>query len=103
MMDEHDLTDTLIRRFVRELAHQIAPELAKLIKNDTSDTTPWLTTPEAVEYTKLPEGTFRKLAACGKIPSHGGRTKLFYRPEVDQALLDYSGIAEESRRLKRVS
>jgi len=50
----------------------------------------------------LARKTFRKLAACGKIPSHGGRTKLFYRPEVDDALLGYLGPAEDGRKLRRV-
>ena len=63
---------------------------------------PWLTTAEAIKYTGLPDGTFRKLAACGKIPSHGGRSKIFYRPEVDQALLSSSGLFEDARRLRSV-
>jgi hypothetical protein len=92
------LTDELAERLVERLA----PRLAELLALAPSQTSPWLTTPQAIAYTGLPEGTFRKLAGCGRIPSHGGRTKLFYRPELDQALLDFSGIAEEKRRLRRI-
>jgi hypothetical protein len=47
---------------------------------------PWMTTEEAIRYSRLAEGTFRKLAASGSIPSHGGRSKIFHRVEVDHAL-----------------
>lgn len=63
---------------------------------------PWLTTAEAIQYTGLPDGTFRKLAACGKIPSNGGRTKIFFRPETNQALLSSAGLTEDARRLRSV-
>lgn len=86
----------------RRLADRLAPQMAELVPRRSADSSPWLTTREAIAYTKLPEGTFRKLASCGKIPSHGGRAKLFYRPEVDDALLAFTGIAEEQRRLRRV-
>jgi hypothetical protein len=92
------LTDELAERLLERLAER----LPSLVAASQDEPTPWLTTTEAIAYTRLPEGTFRKLAACGKIPSHGGRTKLFYRPEIDQALLGSSGIAAESRRLRRV-
>jgi hypothetical protein len=92
------LADELAER----LAERLAPRLAELISVAPTPSSPWLTTTQAVAYSGLPESTFRKLAACGKIPSHGGRTKLFYRPEIDQALLDFSGPAEEDRRLRRI-
>lgn len=94
------LTDELAER----LAERLAPRLTELMSAAQTASSPWLTTSQAVTYSGLPEGTFRKLAACGRIPSHGGRTKLFYRPELDldQALLDFSGLAEEDPRLRRV-
>lgn len=49
-------------------------------------TSPWLSKAEAIEYTKLRPGTFRDLAASGRIPSHGGKTKVFHRDELDRAL-----------------
>lgn len=100
------MNDAVLRVLADELAERLAeclaPRLAELISTAPASPSPWLTTSQAVAYTGLPEGTFRKLAACGKIPSHGGRTKIFYRPEVDEALLGYTGIAAEDRELRRV-
>ena len=70
--------------------------------NAAAPTTPWLTTNEAVKYTRLRESTFRKLAACGKIPAHGGRSKIFYRPELDQALLEFNGFGEDAQLLRAI-
>jgi len=92
------LTDELAER----VADHLAPRVAELASQQPGGPTPWLTTREAIAYTKLPEGTFRKLASCGKIPSHGGRAKLFYCPEIDHALLEFAGAAEEQRRLRSV-
>jgi hypothetical protein len=99
---EHDLAHAVLHLLADELADRLAPKVAALMTDSSPDATPWLTTAEAIEYSRLPEGTFRKLAACGKIPSHGGRAKLFYRPELDRALLDLVGIGEEIRQLRRV-
>jgi excisionase family DNA binding protein len=41
---------------------------------------------EAIAYTRVPAGTFRKWVAAGRIPAHGGRRKLFHRVELDAAL-----------------
>lgn len=92
----------LIEHLAERLAEHLVPRLARLGSNGPADASPWLTTKEAIAYAKLPEGTFRKLAASGRIPSHGGRTKLFYRPEIDEALLGFGGVAEEDRRLRSV-
>lgn len=100
MLGEHDM-DKIWQTLSDELAQRLAERLAPIVQTD-GDRSPWLTTREAIAYSKLPEGTFRKLASSGTIPSHGGRTKLFYRPEVDQALLAFSGIADEERRLRSV-
>jgi len=92
------LTDELAER----LAERLAPRMTELVAARLNQNSPWPTTSEAIAYTGLPEGTFRKLVACGKIPSHGGRTRIFYRPEVDHALLGFSGLADEARELRRV-
>lgn len=84
------------------LAEHLAPRVAELLARLGEDTTPWLTMREAIAYTRLPSSTFRKLAASGRIPSHGGRSRLFYRPEIDQALLGFTGIADEERGLRSV-
>lgn len=91
----------LVDEVAARVADQLATEVGRLL-TETRGSGPWLTTAEAIKYTALPEGTFRKLAACGKIPSHGGRSKIFYRPEVDQALLSSAGLTEDVRRLRTV-
>jgi excisionase family DNA binding protein len=83
------------------LAEALAEHLAARLRF-ASGASPWMTTAEAIEYTRIPKGTFEKLSADGVIPSHGGRRKLFHRDEVDQALLGYarrrSGHLRASRR-----
>jgi hypothetical protein len=104
--DETSTTDGLWRLLTEELAERLAehlaPRVAELLLAHPAQASPWLTTSQAIAYTALPEGTFRKLAACGKIPCHGGRTKIFYRPELDDALLGSTGLAAEARQLRRV-
>ena len=68
------VSDELAKR----VAEHLAPKIAQLVSHGPVASSPWLTTREAIAYTKLPEGTFRKLASSGRIPSHGGRAKLFY-------------------------
>lgn len=99
---EHDVADAMINLLAEHLSERLAPKVAELLGDATTAETPWMTTVEAIEYSRLPEGTFRKLAASGKIPSHGGRSKLFYRPELDQTLLELHGMAEDHRRLRTV-
>jgi hypothetical protein len=96
-----DTLALLVEQIADRLADQVAPRVAEML-SDGSGASPWLTTRQAIEYTRLPEGTFRKLASCGKIPSHGGRSKLFYRPEIDQALLAFQGLETETRELRRL-
>ena len=104
--DEMDTADGLLSLLTEELAERLAehlaPRVAELLLGHPAQASPWLTTSQAIAYAGLPEGTFRKLAACGKIPSHGGRTKIFYRPELDHALLGSTGLADEARQLRRV-
>ena len=84
------------------VAAELLPRLEQLVAEHGAQASPWLTTAQAIAYTGLPDGTFRKLAACGKIPSHGGRSKIFYRPEIDEALLHSSGLTDDARRLRSV-
>ena len=83
----------LIEELASRVADQLALQLAKVV-SESHGPGPWLTTAEAIKYMGLPDGTFRKLAACGKIPSHGGRSKIFFRPEIDQALLSSAGLTQ---------
>ena len=96
--------DSLWSHLIEEVASRVADHLAQAgqMVSSRHGPGPWLTTAEAIKYTGLPDGTFRKLAACGKIPSHGGRSKIFFRPEIDQALLSSAGLTEDARRLRSV-
>jgi hypothetical protein len=92
--------DSLAEELAQMVAAKLAPRLEELVAERAIGESPWLTTRQAIAYTGLPDGTFRKLAACGKIPSHGGRSKIFYRPELDQALLASAGLHEDERQLR---
>lgn len=50
-----------------------------------------MTFEEAVEYARVPAGTFRKLSADGTFTAHGGKRKTYHRQELDAALLSLSG------------
>ena len=104
---DQEMTDGVLRLLADELAERVAEHLAPRVAELVSDgpaahTSPWLTTAQAIEYSRLPEGTFRKLLACGKIPCHGGRAKLFYRPELDQALPTSQVLSGDGHKLRRV-
>ena len=80
------LACSLAVRLVEQLAEQLA----------TPDGgSPWMTFEEAVEYTRVPAGTFRKLSADGTFTAHGGKRKIYHRQELDAALL---GLTERTRR-----
>lgn len=87
--------------FLDELADRVVARLLKQMPTAARPSSPWMTKREAVAYTRIPDGTFRQLAADGRIPSHGGKTRLFHRQEVDAAMLaDY---AARPRPLRSVS
>ncbi len=67
-----------------EVAARVAARLADRIASQAPS--PWMAMDEAIAYTRIPAGTFRKLVAAGRLPSHGGRRKLFHRDELDAAL-----------------
>jgi hypothetical protein len=69
-----------------QLARDVAKEVAQELREQIASPSPWMTTAEAIAYSALPPGTFRKRAAAGEIPSHGGKTKIFHRAELDRAL-----------------
>ena len=70
----------------RLLAKEVAEEVATALRGELRSESPWMSTTEAIAYSALPPGTFRKKAAAGEIPSHGGKTKIFHRAELDTAL-----------------
>jgi excisionase family DNA binding protein len=67
-----------------EVAQRVLARIGPLL--ECRETTPWMRTDEAIAYTQIPEGTFRKWVADGRLPSHGGRRRLFHRAELDAAL-----------------
>jgi hypothetical protein len=76
------LACSLAARLVEQLAEQLA----------TPDGgSPWMTFEEAVEYARVPAGTFRKLSADGTFTAHGGKRKIYHRQELDAALLGLTG------------
>jgi hypothetical protein len=85
------------------LAARLHERLAPLLV-DVPAPSPWMQFEEAVAYSRIPAGTFRRLSAAGLIPSHGGRTKLYHRDEVDEAILSgraslaFSSSSAPSRR-----
>lgn len=76
--------DIDLDKLVDELATRVAVELADRIASEAPS--PWMAMEEAIAYTRVPAGTFRKWVAAGRIPAHGGRRKLFHRYELDAAL-----------------
>jgi excisionase family DNA binding protein len=60
--------------------------LARMERRLAASPPAWMTKEEAIEYTRIPRGTFEMLAARGTLPSHGGKTKVFSREELDRAL-----------------
>jgi excisionase family DNA binding protein len=76
--------DLDLDQLVDEVATRVASHLAQQIASEASS--PWMAMEEAIAYTRIPAGTFRKWVAAGRIPAHGGRRKLFHRVELDAAL-----------------
>jgi len=80
------VTPELSDAFLAALADRLAPLLAERMVMPTPVGSPWMTLEEAVSYTRLPVGTFRKLSAAGTFTAHGGKRKLYHREELDAAL-----------------
>jgi hypothetical protein len=78
------VTPELSDAFLAALADRLAPLLAERLVLPAGS--PWMTLEEAVSYTRLPVGTFRKLSAAGAFTAHGGKRKLYHREELDAAL-----------------
>ena len=71
-------------QLVDELATLVAQRLEE--RFGSRERSPWMGMADAIAYTGVPAGTFRKWVAEGRIPSHGGRRRLFHRAELDAAL-----------------
>jgi hypothetical protein len=73
---------------VEQLVSALAKAIAQEIDDDASaaSSPSWLRKSEAISYSRMPKGTFEKLSASGRIRSHGGKTKLYHRVELDEDL-----------------
>jgi excisionase family DNA binding protein len=70
--------------FAERVAQHVVEVVLKQIEIERRS--PWMLMEEAIAYTRVPAGTFRKWVADGRIPAHGGKRKLFHRDELDAAL-----------------
>src|SRR4051794_24812666 len=70
------------------LAERVAQHVVEVVREqiELERRTPWMLMEEAIAYTRVPAGTFRKWVADGRVPAHGGKRKLFHRDELDAAL-----------------
>lgn len=76
-----------LQPLVEALAEAVADRVEAIVRDREQDrSTPWMNTKEAIDYTRLPAGTFRQLVAQGRIPHHGGRSHVFHMAELDAAL-----------------
>jgi excisionase family DNA binding protein len=77
-----DVSLSVSDALVETVAHLVAERVAALLTERAAGTTPWMTTDEAIEYTRIPAGTFEELSARGRIPFHAadsGRRKRYHR------------------------
>lgn len=85
---------TLVEAIADAVVERLRPHLSRAHGDETSPATPWMTMREAIAYTRIGEGTFRKDVAAGVIPSHtrpgadGRASRYFHRAELD-AMLGY--------------
>jgi hypothetical protein len=83
-----EIPDSFLDVIVHRLAGPLAKHLAGEIQAFPDRT--WMRLDGAVEYTKIPKGTFEKQAAEGFFKAHGGKTKVYHRDQLDEALLGYA-------------
>jgi hypothetical protein len=74
-------------RGLQPLVDEIASEVADRIRDDlTQEPKAVLNKQEAIEFTRLAKGTFEKRAADGTFRGHGGKTKVYLRKELEEAI-----------------
>jgi excisionase family DNA binding protein len=70
------------------LAERVAQQVVEVVREHIAveRRSPWMLMEEAIAYTRVPGGTFRKWVADGRIPAHDGKRKVFHRDELDAAV-----------------
>jgi hypothetical protein len=91
-----EIPDSFLDVIVERLAAPLAKRLAGEIQATPLPT--WMRLDEAVEYTRIPKGTFEKLAAEGFFKGYGGKTKVYNREELDKALKGYAATSRAATR-----
>lgn len=84
-----EIPDAFLEVLASKVAALLAAPLAAHLAASSSEGSPWMTFEEAVQYTRVPAGTFRKLSADGTFAAHGGKRKVYHRDQLDSALLGY--------------
>lgn len=86
-----DLDDSALEALAERISERLTPPLTS---------SPWMDFEALVEYTSIAPGTLRKLTASGRIPGHGGKSKIYHRDEVDAALRGHSNRGRRLRGLR---
>jgi hypothetical protein len=70
-----------------EAPGQVGDGIKQAITEALQERSPWLNTKAAIRYSALPEGSFRKLVANGRIRQRGSEKRhIFHRAELDEDL-----------------
>jgi hypothetical protein len=77
----------LLRAIGSFVMERLADAVAERVAQRTATTSPWMTTEEAAQYSKIARGTFEKLASGGHWRRHyHARRFVYHRDELDEDL-----------------
>lgn len=86
-----EVPDSLLKEFAAHIAANVELPAGNALPQ-------WMRLDEAVEYTKIPKGTFEKMAADGFFKAHGGKTKVYDRDQLTEALRGYAASPGAAKR-----